>query len=113
MSTYHNFAEGWFLYLPEAWCQNLSVTKRRTESWISGTELSLLDGEGGRTPLVTIYAFTGEQARRRSEEDGRILLTQRGDVCYAALIAPESGLDQEQLTARFSFISIDLLPSEG
>ena len=111
MSTYHSFAEGWFLYLPETWCQDLCVTKSRTENGPAGTELSLLEVDGTRTPLVTIYALTGDRARQRSEEDGRILLTQRGDVCYAARIAPESGLDQEQLTARFSFISIDLLPS--
>lgn len=113
MSTYHSFAEGWFLYLPEAWCQNLCVTKRRSEGGLPGTELFLLDRTGKRTPLVTIYAFTGEQARQRSEEEGRFLLTQRGDVCYAALLDPAGGLDADQLRARFSFISIDLLPSEG
>ena len=111
MSTYHSFAEGWFLYLPEAWCQNLFVTKSRTETGLTGTELSLLDEEGNAAPLVTVFAFTGDLARRRSEEDGRFLLAQRGDVCFSALLAPESGLDPEQLTARFSFISIDLLPS--
>ena len=113
MSTYHSFAEGWFLYLPEAWCQKLCVTKRRSADGLSGTELSLLDEGGSQTPLVTIYALTGEQARQRSEEGGRFLLTQRGDVCYAALISPASGLDQDQLIARFSSISVDLLPSEG
>ena len=113
MSTYHSFAEGWFLYLPEAWCQNLCVTKRRSEGGLPGTELFLLDRTGKRTPLVTIYALTGEQARQRSEEEGRFLLTQRGDVCYAALLDPAGGLDADQLRARFSFISIDLLPSEG
>ncbi len=113
MSTYHSFAEGWFLYLPEAWCQNLCVTKRRSEGGPFGTELFLRNEAGERTPLVTIYAFTGEQARQRSEEEGRFLLTQRGDVCYAALLDPAGGLDADQLRARFSFISIDLLPSEG
>ncbi len=113
MSTYHNFAEGWFLYLPEAWCQNLCVTKRRSESGLPGTELSLLDEQGRLTPVVTVYALSGEQARQRSEEEGRFLLTQRGDVYYAALLAENAGLDEDQLRARFSFISIDLLPSEG
>lgn len=111
MSTYHSFAEGWFLYLPEAWCQNLFVTKSRMENGPSGTELSLLDEEGKLTRLVTIYAFTGDQARQRSEEDGRFLIAQRGDVCFSALLHEDSGLDPEQLTARFSFISLDLLPS--
>ncbi len=113
MSTYHSFAEGWFLYLPEGWCQELCVTKSRTENGLSGTALSLLDEDGALTPLVTIYALTGEQARRRSQEDGRFLLTQRGEVCYAALLDPAAGLDADQLRARFSFIAPDLLPSEG
>ena len=111
MSTYHSFAEGWFLYLPEAWCQDLCVTGTRGEKGQSGTELFLLNAAGERTPLATIYALTGDRARQRSEEEGRFLLTQRGDVYYAALLAPASGLDQDQLTARFSFISLDLLPS--
>ena len=111
MSTYHSFAEGWFLYLPEAWCQNLCVTKSRTENGLSGTTLSLLGEDGTLSPLVTVYAFTGDQARQRSEEDGRFLLTQRGDVCYAAFLAPDAGLEPQQLAARFSFISLDLLPN--
>ena len=111
MSTYHNFAEGWFLYLPETWCQSLCVTKRRTEGGLAGTELSLQAEDGGLTPLVTVYTLTGEQAKSRSEEDGRFLLTQRGEICYAALLSPEAGLTPEELQARFSFISLDLLPS--
>ena len=113
MSTYHNFAEGWFLYLPEAWCQRLCVTKRRTESGLAGTELSLLGEDGSLTPLVTIYALTGDLAKARSETEGRFLLTQRGEVCYAALLTEAAGLDADQLRARFSFISLDLLPFEG
>lgn len=113
MSTYHNFAEGWFLYLPETWCQSLCVTKSRTESGVAGTELSLLNEDGSRTPLVTIFAFVGEQASALSEQEGRFLLAQRGEVCYAASLAEASGLDREQLQARFSFISLDLLPNEG
>lgn len=112
MSTYHNFAEGWFLYLPETWCQNLCVTKTRANG-LSGTELSFLDEEGGRTPLVVLYALTGDQATSLSQQDGRFLLAQRGDVCYAARLFDEAGLDADQLRARFNFISLDLLPNEG
>ena len=51
-----------------------------------------------------------EQVKADSEMTLSFLLTQRGDVCYAALLSEESGLDPEQLRARFSFISLDLLP---
>lgn len=112
MSTYHNFAEGWFLYLPEAWCPNLTVSKHRSDGGLSGTELSVPGEDGSLTAMVTIYALTGEQAKERSEEDGRILLGQRGEVYYAALPG-QGGLSEEELRARFSFISVDLLPNEG
>ena len=113
MSTYHNFGEGWFLYLPEAWCQELFVTKNRTENGPAGTELSLLGPDGTRSPLVSVYVFNGEQALSMSRADGRFLLTQRGDVCYAALLNEAAGLEPEELKARFSLISIDLLPGEN
>ena len=109
MSTYHNFAEGWFLYLPETWCESLCVTKSRPDQGPMGTELSLL-GDWERKPLATIYVFTGDQAQAMSEQDGRFLLTQRGDVCYAARLWDAANLDPDQLRARFSFISLDLLP---
>ena len=113
MSTYHNFGEGWFLYLPEAWCQELFVTKNRAENGPAGTELSLLSPDGTRSPLVSVYVFNGEQALSMSRADGRFLLTQRGDVCYAALLNEAAGLEPEELKARFSLISIDLLPGEN
>ncbi len=110
LSTYHSYAEGWFLYLPETWCQNLSVTKRRSEDGLTGTELSILGEDGGLTPLVTVYALTGEQARARSAEQGRFLLEQRGEVYYAAQLSAAAELSEDELRARFSFISVDLLP---
>lgn len=113
ISTYHNFAEGWFLYLPEDWCGGLSVTKHRSEDGLAGTELSTLAEDGTRTPLVTIYAMTGEKAQEQSVGCGRFLLTQRGDVFYAAELSEEAGMDEEQLQARFSFISLDLIPTLG
>lgn len=112
MSTYHNFAEGWFLYLPETWCQNLTVTKHRAGDGPAGTELSLRGEDGSLTPLVTVYALTGEQAKARSTEEGRFLLEQRGEVYYAAQLGQTAELSEEDLRTRFSFISVDLLPNE-
>ncbi len=110
MSTYHSFAEGWFLYLPETWCQSLCVTKTRQENVPSGTELALMGEDGSLTPLVTVYVFSGEQAQSLSQRDGRFLLAQRGEVCYAAELSEQAELAPEELKARFSFISLDLLP---
>lgn len=109
--TYHNFAEGWFLFLPENWRQNLCVTKHRDEAGISGTELGLLGEDGSVSALVTIYAFTGEQAPELSQAEGRFLLAQRGEVCFSALLGEAAGLDREEFRLWFQFISPDLLPN--
>ena len=109
-STYHNFAEGWFLFLPEAWCQNLSVTRSHTDKGLAGTEFILSGEDGSRRTLLKLYAFSGEKGPSLSTEDGRFLITQRGDVCYSALLPEDSGLDPDELRARFNFISVDLLP---
>ena len=113
LTTYHNFAEGWFLYLPEAWCENLSVSKEPSDKGAPGTCFSLRREDGSVRRLVTIYAFTGENAQAKAEADGCFLLTQRGDVCYAARAEEDLGMSPDELTARFSFISVDLLPNEG
>ena len=114
MTTYHNFAEGWFLFLPESWCQGLCVTKCRTEDGCVGTELVRLEEDQSLTPLVTVYAITGENARELSEAEGRFLLDQRGDVFFSALLGEAADLDQEELRNWFrKSISPDLLPNEG
>ena len=112
LTTYHNFAEGWFLYLPEAWCQNLSVSKEQEDKGVSGTCFSVRQEDGSLRRLLTVFTFTGENAQTRAEADGRFLLSQRGDACYAARMAEDLSLTQEELTARFSFISVDLIPGE-
>lgn len=112
ISTYHNYSEGWFLYLPEEWFSSLRVTKHISDT-LTGTELFRLEQDGTHTSLVTIYAFSGEQAPALSEQDGRVLLTQRGKVYYSALISEASGLTLEMLRDRFSFISPDLFPDNG
>ena len=88
------------------------MTKHISDT-LTGTELFRLEQDGTHTSLVTIYAFSGEQAPALSEQDGRVLLTQRGKVYYSALISEASGLTLEMLRDRFSFISPDLFPDNG
>lgn len=110
MTTYHNYGEGWFLFLPESWCENLCVTKVQIGEGRSGTQFSSMDEEGNRVLLLTVTAFSGEGAETQCEQDGRFLLTSRGDVYYAAQMGEGCRLTREELQARFSFISLDLLP---
>ena len=113
ISTYHNFAEGWFLFLPEAWGPVLSVGKAVLENGVGGTRFSVQQADGSMRELMTVFAFTGENAARRAEADGRTVLAQRGDVYFAASVCAQCDLSVEELQARFSFIAVDLLPGEG
>lgn len=110
MTTYHNYGEGWFLFLPESWCSSLCVTKVQTDEGRSGTEFSMMDESGRRVLLLTVTAFSGDGAETQCEEDGRFLLANRGDIWYAAQMGEGCRLTREELQARFSFISLDLLP---
>ena len=110
MSTYHNFAEGWFFYLPDAWCQSLAVSKVPMGDRQSGTRFSFVSEDGSVKPLLTVAAFTGEDAAQRIREAGFLPLANRGEVSYGALIAEGTDLTEEDLKARFSFIAPDLLP---
>ena len=113
LTTYHNFAEGWFLYLPESWSESLIVNKQPLARGQSGTCFNLRQEDGSVRRLLTVCAFTGDNAERSANSDGFFLLTQRGDVFYAARAEEDLGMSREDLTARFSFISVDLLPGEG
>lgn len=110
MTTYHNYGEGWFLFLPEAWCENLCVTKVPIDEGRSGTQFSTVDASGNRVLLLTVTAFSGEDAEAQCEQDGRFLLNSRGDVWFAAQMGEGCALTREELKTRFLFISLDLLP---
>lgn len=109
-STYHNFAEGWFLFLPEEWCPNLVVTKSKDGGAPEGTVFCRLEADESPTRLLTIRALSGDAAKRFQPTEESFLLVQRGEISYTASLSPEAGLNAEQLRARFSFIAPDLFP---
>ena len=112
MLTYHNYDEGWYLRLPDPWRENLSVTKVNLGRADTGTCFYLQE-ENSLQELLTVYAFTGENAAERSTADGRSLLAQRGDVWYSVLPGEGLEMDLSELQSRFSFIAPDLLPNAG
>lgn len=107
LTTYHNFAEGWFFYLPDSWRENLAVTKK-TLGGVVGTRLLQKTGEGQQERLC-VYAMPEEKAAQYAEQ-GWVLLAQHGDVSYLAQYAEDLELDAQELRDRFSFIAPDLLP---
>lgn len=111
MSTYHNYGEGWFLFLPESWCSDgLTVTRIALGSSQTGTRFSTLDESGQETELATVAAFSGENAEALSTSDGFFPLMNRGGIVYAARLGDGASLTPDELSARFSSIAPDLLP---
>ncbi|MBQ1405421.1 MAG: hypothetical protein IIZ00_04340 [Oscillospiraceae bacterium] len=111
MSTYHNYGEGWFLFLPESWCSDgLTVTRISLGSSQTGTRFSTLDESGQETELATVAAFSGENAEALSTSDGFFPLMNRGGIVYAARLGDGASLTPDELSARFSYIAPDLLP---
>jgi hypothetical protein len=111
MSTYHNYGEGWFLFLPESWCSDgLTVTRIALGSSQTGTRFSTLDESGQETELATVAAFSGENAEALSTSDGFFPLMNRGGIVYAARLGDGASLTPNELSARFSSIAPDLLP---
>lgn len=104
MTTYHNFSEGWFLRLPDSWESTLNVS--RSEE-IAGTRGFVFSED---EPIVTIYAFTGDERNQLAESDGRFIVAEKGGVTYAAQPGTDplaAEMTQEALKKMFNFIHID------
>lgn len=111
MTTWHCFSGGWFLQLPEEWDGRLTISRSDEVSGVRGYVFSQWD-DGTRTaePIVTIYAFSGEDRNQTAASDGRMVLAEKGDVTYAALLGSSTlarQLNQERLRQLFNFIHID------
>ena len=111
MSTYHNYAAGWYLVLPEQWYDQLSVTKSKEVAGVMGTVFSKWNGYGHETEeILTIYCFTGEDRLTLAQADGRFLLAEKGEVAYSAQLGDCSFAEvmtQDDIKAMFHFVYQD------
>ena len=100
LTTYHDYDDGWYLALPDAFLNGtLRVT---TEDALPGeTETTFsLAGED----ILTIYTLTGENRLDRAAEDGRVLLAENGATVYAAAITASDAVTAADLAAGFRLI---------
>jgi len=106
-TTYHNYAGGWYLDLPDQW-ENLVVYRGNPAGSVRGHVFANWDGQGQAQVMFTIYAFTGYHRNDLAVQDGRVVLAQKGDVTYAAKIEnANTNLTIEGLKALFHFIKMD------
>lgn len=111
LTTYHNYSGGWFLVLPEAWEDQLTITYDEIEPGLHGYTFRQWEGYGEEAEAIfTIFALSGEDRKAMAASDGRFPLGDKGDVTYAASFGTSEladDLSQEDLTAMFKYIQID------
>lgn len=109
LTTYHNYAEGWYLELDDAWRTTLSVTKREDETLGSYTCFLLTDYLS-RYELLRIYILSGSTATEALDAGSVVLLSRRGDTYYCAALGKDVSMEANELQSRFGFITTDTTP---
>ena len=101
-ATFHNYTDGWYVDLLPAWENGLSVGYVLDKAQLPCYSFY----QYGSGPLFAIYAFSDSDAKELSEEDGRFLLAEKGDVSYYGKLLA-SDISSEQLQDVFHFIYTD------
>lgn len=111
LTSYHSFASGWYLVLPDAWNEQIAISRSEETSGVRGLVFSQWDGQTREAePIFTIYAFSGEDRNTTATQDGRFILSEKGDVTYAAQFGSSAwakSLDEQTLKQMFNYIRID------
>ena len=118
-STYMNVDDSWYLELPEAWCDIITVRDQTVTSGERAVILSVV-GEGGETTdFLVIYTVTGDNREERASAGRRFILRHEEDRVYAAAILPaaENGLpikvDRDTVRESFNILYSEWITGEG
>lgn len=119
-TTYHNDRDGWYFILPDAWGDNVTLTRSDLPG---GGERAVTFSYWERDegvepqPFLTIYKLTGTNRVSRATMSGRfILFPQEGvegasdaNTIYAAEFRDgwDQSLTKEEVRARFALIKTD------
>ena len=109
LTTYHNYAGGWYMTLPEVWQDQISVLPGGDGTGSSSYVFGLWKDSGDMERLFTVYAFSGEDRESRAADDANFELGRKDDVIYCAALgtgAEAATLTAEDVTGLFHFIQI-------
>ena len=111
ITTYHNYPAGWYLVLPEEWTGAITVSRSAEVSGIKGFTFNQWNGyDMPIQPILTIYAFTGEDRIQMATFDNRFAVGAKGDVTYAAELHNgtwANNLTQSDVMELFHLIQVD------
>lgn len=112
MSTFHNHSAGWYLELPGHWHGSITVSHTAEEAnGVQGLTFSRWKGRDAEPEKIfTVFAFTGEDRETLAVQDGRFLLSKKGETAYSVSMGTGSWakqLTQDEMTAMFRFIQVN------
>lgn len=106
--TYHDYSNGFYVELDEAWAGRVTISVDETVRGGIGYQFNCWSGSGLlQEEIFTLYLFSGSDSLELAEADGRILLADKNDVSYAASLGEGEWarqLTEESLRGRFHFI---------
>lgn len=87
LTTYHNYSDGWYLVLPDAWDDSITIRREDTDAGERAVVFSVWNGtDRPATDFLVIYSIRGENREGMASKDGRVVLYKSNEVIYAAKI---------------------------
>lgn len=102
VTSYHSFADGWYLILPRGWEAGLTIRRDDSISGERSVVISRLNTDGSVNDLLVIYTLTGENREDRAKLAGRFTLTKDDSTVYAAKIL--GGISEDEVRNNFHII---------
>lgn len=109
-TTYHSFSGGWYVEIPEPWLDSIAIQRSDEVSGVRGYSFCERIGQKQAVPIFTLYAFSGEDRTTLAQSDGRVLISEKGDISYSASIGDSrfaAELDTEALKKMFNYIHVE------
>ena len=108
MTTYHNVADAWYLEIPGAWKDKITISRRDQISGQREVVFSLWRGpELEPETFLSIYRLTGSNKQTQATSNGRFLLREDENVAYAARFYDcdwDCGMRENDLLQSFNTI---------
>lgn len=107
--TYHSYAGGWYVELPQEWERYTAVTRVKALGGILAYRFYYIES-GVRRELFSLAAVSGETADSVISSNGWQKMAQKGETAYACLLgesAADYDLSVETLREMFRFIQVD------
>ena len=108
LRTYHNVEDRWYLRLPEAWVDQIWVSRSTMTDEAVVTFFHL--GESGAEPILRITAISGSSRETRAARSGRFLLSRQSEIIYTGELleansAWKYGVTPDEVREAFSLIT--------